>query len=156
MSTPRQSTQNAILMAECAIGVNGRGVGLTSGRGPRVALLLAAIVGMALGDLWLTLTHLHAGGMYEANGFARAVMAFGSPWLLAAWKLATVALGIGLLTALRRRGSAEVAAWILCGVHAWVILLWSSYTDVMLRYGSQLSPEGVSGDRTGWWMMMGG
>jgi hypothetical protein len=103
----------------------------------RVTGLLAGVVLLSVGDLYMTLLHLTTFGMLEANPLARGIMAHGSPAMLAAWKTATVGLAVGILFWARRRATAEVAAVFCCLVLAWLTLRWVAYSDTV----SAMTPE---------------
>lgn len=111
-------------------------------RGFRMAILLSVMIVLSLVDLFMTMTHLANVGMLEANPFARLIMKSGLPWLLVAWKLATVAIGVGILWWARRRFIAEAAAWICCGVLLWLSLQWVVYHRQILALGSDLAAFG--------------
>lgn len=95
----------------------------------RVTFIIATIVLVSVADLYLTLTYLHNGGMAEGNPIARWVMSLGCPWLLAVWKGGMVAFTCAILFAFKKRGSAELAAWVCCAAMAWLCVQWSSYVQ---------------------------
>lgn len=86
----------------------------------RVTLLLAATMLVCFFDLALTLTFVTSTGMAEANPLARIVMEHGSPAFVVVWKLATMAVGLGILFWARKSKGAEIGAW---GVLAVMIVL---------------------------------
>jgi uncharacterized membrane protein YqjE len=98
-------------------------------RGRRVSILLAAILVMSIGDLYMTLTHLTTTGMLEANPLARLIMAYNSPMLLAAWKMSSVGLAVGILFWARHRGRTEIATWFCFLVLTWLTCRWTIYND---------------------------
>lgn len=112
----------------------------------RVALLVAAIIVMSLGDLALTLTYLQHLGMAEMNPLARLVIGFQSPALLAVWKLATVAACVSILLWKSSTRSAELGAWlgamILCGL----MLHWRSYVKLAPPIPASVAAHVHSGD----------
>ncbi len=98
-------------------------------RSRRVLTLLAGVVLLSLGDLYMTLLHLKSFGLIEANPLARGIMAHHSPAGLVAWKTMTVGLAVGILFFTRRRGAAEIGAIISCLVLSWLTLRWVTYSD---------------------------
>lgn len=97
------------------------------GRSLRVICLVVGIVAMSVADLHLTIVHLSGPGMSEANPLARWVMQMNCAWVLSAWKLMLVGLTGGILIMLRRRGSAELAAWAGFCVLALLMVHWMRY-----------------------------
>jgi uncharacterized membrane protein YhfC len=118
-------------------------------RSRRVVVLLAAIILMSLGDLYMTLEHLTHVGMPEANPLAHAIIQYGSRSILIAWKLATVVLAVGILYYARRRWSAEAAALFCCGVLTWLSARWLDYSEQMLKVDTSFCPL-VLGDDHRW------
>jgi Domain of unknown function (DUF5658) len=112
---------------------------LVQRRPRRVAVLLSLIAMLSLADLLFTLTYLQGIGMSEMNPIARVVIQHNSPALLAMWKLATVAFACALLWWLRRKGSAEIGAWVglavLSGLTAW----WVVYVHELPQYAQELT-----------------
>jgi len=98
-----------------------------SGREWRVTALLVMVALVSLADLYLTLTYLQNGGMAEGNPVARWVMSMGCPWLLTVWKVGLVGFTCTVLFALRKKGSAEIAAWLCCLTMAWLTFQWNTY-----------------------------
>lgn len=98
-------------------------------RSRRVLVILAGVVLMSLGDLYMTLQYLLHFGLLESNPMARAIIQHGSPWILAAWKLCTLILAVGILAFARRRLSAELGTLFCCGVMAWLTVRWIHYSD---------------------------
>lgn len=109
-------------------------------RSARVVAMLVAIVAMSVGDLYMTLVHLTGAGMLESNPIARVVMAYNSSAILAAWKLTTVCLAVGILFMARRSRHGEIAAAFCCCVLTWLTVRWVSYTDEVAK----ISPEFVT------------
>jgi Domain of unknown function (DUF5658) len=105
----------------------------------RVVMLLVAVVLLSLGDLYMTLVHLRGVGMVEANPIAREVIDLNSPPALAAWKLATVVLAVGLLFVVRRTRSGEIGAWLAVAVLTWLTVRWTTYSEEL----AELHPEYV-------------
>lgn len=93
----------------------------------RVIALSTLIVAMSAVDLHLTLLYITHSGMNEANPFARAMMEYQSPTILALWKAATVVLGVGILTMIRKKRSAEVGAWIGCLILGFLMSHWVNF-----------------------------
>jgi hypothetical protein len=98
-----------------------------SSREWRVAVLVAMIAVVSLGDLYMTLTYLNNGGMAEGNPVARWVMSLGCPWLLTVWKIGMVIFTCTVLFVFKKRGTTEVAAWVCCIAMAWLSVQWSVY-----------------------------
>ena len=89
-------------------------------RGKRVAILLAAITLLSLGDLYMTLTYAMSVGMYESNPLARFIMSFGSPALVASWKLGSMLLACSIFYWARRSRYAELGVWGCTLLLAWL------------------------------------
>lgn len=101
----------------------------TRHRSRRVALLIAGIVLLSLGDLLITLTYLRTTGMVEANPIAAwLIRTTGSTAALVAYKLLTVGVCVGLLHRLRRQVEGEVAAWCAVVILALAAVQWYQYT----------------------------
>jgi hypothetical protein len=109
----------------------------TEGRARRVTLLLAATALMCLGDLSLTLTYVTSMGMVESNPIARAVMEGHSPAFVVLWKLATMAVGLGILFWARRTRGAEVATWLCFLVMAGLCVHWLGFTTAISSLPSE-------------------
>ncbi|MFK7758373.1 MAG: DUF5658 family protein [Phycisphaerales bacterium] len=95
----------------------------------RVILLIALIAAMSMVDLYLTILYVTHSGMNEVNPIARAMMEYQSPAILGIWKLATVALGVGILAFIRHRRSAEMGAWIGCLILGLLMSHWVAYIE---------------------------
>lgn len=100
-------------------------------RSKRVIVILTGVVLMSLGDLYMTLQYVMHFGLLEANPFARAMMQYGSPTVLVAWKLCTLILAAGILLYARRRLSAELGVLFCCGVMTWLTVRWMDYMEQM-------------------------
>lgn len=98
-------------------------------RGRRVAILLAAITLLSLGDLYMTLTYATSSGMFESNPLARFIMSFGSPALVASWKLGSMLLACSIFYWARRSRYAEMGVWGCTLVLAWLTFHWGAYMD---------------------------
>ena len=96
----------------------------------RVVVLSLAIAAMSCVDLYLTLLYVTNIGMNEMNPLARAMMEYQSPAILAAWKMGTVMLSIGILILIRKQRSAEIGAWIGCMVLGWLMVHWVGFINV--------------------------
>lgn len=105
---------------------------------------------LSLADLVMTLMHLGAAGLAEGNPIARQVMTYGSPGVLAAWKLATVSLGVGLLYCARRRLIGELAAVFCCLVLVWLMGRWVHYNAHVASLTRELSA--VVGNGNPFWV----
>lgn len=96
----------------------------------RVTVLLAGIAVLSLADLAVTIAYLQANSMMEANPLAAYVIrATQSVWVLVAFKLATVAVCVGLLYRVRRHLCGEVAAWCALAILAAISVMWHSYSN---------------------------
>lgn len=95
----------------------------------RVVALLTGVVLLSLGDLSMTLTHVRSVGMFEGNPLARHVINLNSPPALAAWKLATLVLAVGILFRVRHTRAGELGAWVCVAVLTWLTLRWVDYSD---------------------------
>ncbi|PHQ80515.1 MAG: hypothetical protein COB69_05850 [Phycisphaera sp.] len=93
----------------------------------RVVLLLSIAWVLGITDLAMTLTYLMNIGMFEGNPMARWVIATGSPYFLAGFKLATMVLSSSILFWQRRRWQGEVGAWIAVIVLGRLTLHWFDY-----------------------------
>lgn len=98
-------------------------------RGKRVAILLAAITLLSLGDLYMTLTYAMSVGMYESNPLARFIMSFGSPALVASWKLGSMLLACTIFYWARRSRYAELGVWGCTLLLAWLTCHWGAYME---------------------------
>lgn len=100
---------------------------LLASRSFRVILLIA--IGWVLGvaDLAMTLTYLMNIGMFEGNPLARWVIDFGSPWIVAGFKLFTMVVSSSILFWQRRRWQAEVGAWLALFVLCKLTFAWFDY-----------------------------
>ena len=110
-------------------------------RSRRVAILLVAVMIISLADLDMTLAYAASGGMIEANPLARAVMSYGSSGVLAVWKIASVALCVGILFRTRSRRSAEIATWACFLVLVWLSFRWEKYNEQMPLIASTVLAE---------------
>jgi hypothetical protein len=110
-------------------------------RPARVIILLVAVIALSLGDLYMTLFHLQSVGMVEANPLAREVIDLKSPPMLAAWKLATVAVTVSLLLLVRRTRSGEVGAWLCVAVLTWLTLRWIDYSEALAELPPDVAVE---------------
>jgi Domain of unknown function (DUF5658) len=108
-------------------------------RTARLCGLLAGIILLSFGDLYMTLLHLRGIGMAEANPLARSVMAYNSAAGLVAWKFCTVGLAVAILFYARRRRTAEFAAIFCCGVLLWLTFHWSTYNSHVSELTTELN-----------------
>jgi len=98
-------------------------MGGASRRARRVVVLLSGIIALSAADLLATIAHLRI-GMIEGNPLARYIIeTTQSMSALAAFKVATVLVCVGLLYRLRCSMQGEVAAWtavvILSALSIW-------------------------------------
>jgi len=94
----------------------------------RVVCLTCIIVALSVADLYCTLIYLHSGGMGEQNPVARVLIGTGSPALLIAWKLGTVALACCILIHLRQKRLGELGALLCCTILIWLTFRWEEYS----------------------------
>lgn len=106
-----------------------RGALSPEARAQRVAMLLAATLAMAVGDLYMTLMFVTHGGMLETNPVARMVMALNSTTAVIVWKLATTLLGLGILFHLRRLRLGEMGAWAVFVALSALSMHWLDYSQ---------------------------
>jgi hypothetical protein len=117
-------------------------------RSRRVILLAIAIALMSAVDLYLTLLYVTNTGMNEINPLARAMMAYESSAVLAAWKFATVALSLGILILIRSKRSAEIGSWVGCLVLGWLMTHWMQFIHETRDINLQVVQEIASTDPT--------
>lgn len=122
-------------------------------RSRRVCLLLAGVLVMSLADLDMTLAYARSVGLMEENPLARLVMTYGSAWVLALWKIASVGLCLFILYKARRTRYAEIAAWICFAVLVWLSVRWTTYNNEMPLLTNYLSSRENSGDHR--WVTLG-
>ncbi len=103
-------------------------------RGTRVLAILMAVILLSTGDMVLTAHQLRTIGMAEANPLAAMLItSTSSIWPLIIYKLATVALSVGMLYRIRRRLQAEIGAWICFVVMLALTAHWLRYTDAVIQ-----------------------
>lgn len=102
----------------------------------RVVALVGVIALMSIADLYMTIMYMRSGGFSEGNPIARLVMAWGCPWVLGVWKVALLSITCGCLLYGRRRLSAEVGAWVCCGIMAWLTVQWKQYASEAPEYAA--------------------
>jgi hypothetical protein len=96
----------------------------------RVGTVLLALVGLSVVDLLLTLGFMTSVGMYEDNPIAVWLVRWtGTTQAVAAFKVASLAVAVGVLYALRSRPQGEVGAWLALTVLVLVTLQWARYAD---------------------------
>jgi Domain of unknown function (DUF5658) len=122
--TARVNITNPALAAPARIFMN---------RSSRVIVLIAMIAAMSVVDLYLTILYITHTGMNEVNPLARAMMEYQSPAILGVWKLATVALGGGILAFIRHKRSAELGAWAGCMILVMLMVHWVAYIEEHAR-----------------------
>lgn len=123
-------------------------------RSRRVVLLLAAVLLMSLGDLYMTLTYLLNVGMLEGNPIARAVMVLDRPELLIGWKVMSLGLGLGILYWARRSRNGELGAWVCFVLLSWLTVHWSSYNAEVVELTPAIAEMGSLRDHR--WVTMAG
>ncbi len=100
-------------------------------RASRVLLLLGCILILSAADLLLTIIHLQHFGLAEANPIVVfLVESVRSLWVLAAFKLATVALCLGFLFCARHHIAGELGAWLATIVLTVVLMVWYDYSNI--------------------------
>lgn len=125
-----------------------------SARSKRVVALLVATLAMSLADLAMTLTYATSVGMMELNPIARAVMATGSPWFLALWKLATVGLGLGILFTYRRFWKTEAATWLCFAMMAALTVHWIGFNKNVTDFSEDYAALADYQDHPHWVLMV--
>lgn len=125
-----------------------------AGRARRVVLLLAAVLLMSLGDLYMTLTYLLNVGLLEWNPIARAVMVLDMPGLLIGWKVASLGLGLGILYWARRSRNGELGAWVCFAVLSWLTVHWALYNAEIKELTPAIAEMGSLRDHR--WVTMAG
>ena len=101
-------------------------------RSSRVLLLLGCILILSGADLLLTIFHLQHFGLAESNPIVVfLVETFRSLWVLAAFKLATVALCLGFLYRARHHVVGELGAWLGTIILTVVLMVWYDYSDTV-------------------------
>ena len=118
----------------------------------RVITLLIAVALISIGDLVMTLTYATSVGMMEVNPLARMVMAFNSPMLVVLWKALTAGFGITVLTMLRSRWTAEVAAWICFAAMMMLLMHWIDFNTDIVLYTEEIA--NLSGSDAHCWVQM--
>jgi Domain of unknown function (DUF5658) len=99
-------------------------------RSRRIMVLLVGIVLLSAADLLVTLTYARNGGMMEANPIVLYLaQVTQSPWVLAAYKVATVSTCVILLYSLRRYAISEAAAWCAVAILACMSFMWRDYAS---------------------------
>ena len=99
-------------------------------RSERVIWLLAGVVLLSLVDLFLTLTYLTSVGMSEGNPIAVWLLhKTNSVWLLAAYKMMTVAICVSLLFLNRRKRQSELASWCAMCILIALSIWWNQYSQ---------------------------
>lgn len=93
----------------------------------RVLLLLAVAWVLGIADLAMTLTYLMNIGMFEGNPLARWIIAWGSPYVVAGFKLLTMIVSSSILFWKRRSWQSEVGCWIAVFVLGRLTLHWFEY-----------------------------
>lgn len=123
-------------------------ISIFSQRTFRVVVLGFAIAAMSSVDLYLTLLYVTHTGMNELNPFARAMMQYQSPFVLAIWKALTVAISVGILMLIRKQRSAEIGAWAGCLLLGWLMMHWSTFIYETRHMDIEVVHEIASGDPT--------
>ena len=107
---------------------------------------------MSLADLDMTLAYAQSVGLLESNPLARLVMTYGSSWMLALWKVASVGLCVFILFKARRTRYAEIAAWICFMVLVWLSVRWCDYNNQVPLLTSYISEQQRADHR---WVSLG-
>lgn len=119
-------------------------IGRADRRSRRVIVLLAAVAMLGLGDLYATYTHASSVGMHEENPIGAYLIMSGSWAGLTLYKLGTIGIAVGLLLKVRRRRSAELAAWFICAVMVALTFHWHDYNMEMSTQLANVSYEQVT------------
>jgi len=94
--------------------------------GPRILLLVLAIVALNLLDAWFTLLFLAHGGT-ELNPFVQALFDLGGhPWLFLGFKTLGIGLCCGFLVLTKNFRPARIGLWAVLGGYA-LLLGWHLY-----------------------------
>jgi hypothetical protein len=102
-----------------------------AGRPLRVALLLALLIMLNGFDLGFSLLADRYDRLIEMNPVAASFVLY-DQWLpLAAYKLALVTVGVGILWRLRHRLLAECAAWAMVLAYVGVALRWHWFLSLL-------------------------
>lgn len=109
-------------------------------------LALFVVILLSLSDLYLTVLYVTQGSFAEGNPFARAIMHSQSIGLLVAWKVGSVLTTVGILYRIRRTRSAELGAWICCGVLGWLTFQWAGYINAPMVEANALAEYGYDSD----------
>jgi hypothetical protein len=103
----------------------------------RVLFLLAAVWVLSLFDLGFTLSERDRPSFEELNPLAAPLLS-APTHVIAAFKIALLAVGTVILVAVRRNALAEGACWFLLAAKLYVALRWYVYFDYLLRgYANQ-------------------
>lgn len=119
---------------------------LRASRHIRVVALIAAVIAMSMGDLYMTMAYLRTVGMDEANPLARLVISYGCPGALAAWKVLTLTLGMFILFRLRRTRGGELGAWCCFSMLLALTLHWADYNRDVTDLTPEVAALASSGD----------
>lgn len=96
-------------------------------RSRRVVLLLATLAVLGLADLHLTVHHHMQMGMEELNPLGAYLLGGGHIGALVVFKLATMAVAIGMLLAVRAHPLGEASTWLAFGIMVALTLHWHQY-----------------------------
>lgn len=103
-------------------------------RSSRVLLLLGCILILSCADLLLTIFHIQHFGLAELNPIViYLVESFHSLWVLAAFKLVTVALCMGFLFCARHHVVGELGAWVATIILTIVLMVWYDYSNITVE-----------------------
>lgn len=120
--------------------------GALSRRGTRIALAIGVASVLGLADLWLTVHFMQTTGMNELNPIARAMVGL-SPAALVCYKLLCMLVNGLILTALRGRPSAELAAWACVALMVALTAHWHQYAGGAHEVAS-MDPAMLAADPT--------
>ena len=98
----------------------------------RVYLLLLFVTLLSTLDFFLTLHQMQASGMAEANPIVVKLLAMmPSAWALAAYKMLSVGVWVGLQVLVRRTLVGELGAWLAAAILMGVIVAWILYFQIV-------------------------
>ncbi len=98
----------------------------------RVYLLLMFVTLLSTLDLYLTLQQMQASGMAEANPIVvKLLTMMPSAWTLAAYKMLSVGVWVGLQVLVRRTLVGELGAWLAAAILIGVIVAWFLYLQIV-------------------------
>jgi hypothetical protein len=105
-------------------------IDVTGDSTPMVVRNVVLVAVLSFFDLGCTLLAQQSPGFVESNPLGNHLI--DSPWLLAAFKIASLLMGCVILLALRRYRGAQVASWWLCLVCTILTFRWATWGSFFL------------------------